>query len=188
MCEVDIFESSTGFDPLPREQATLAGKSMNPKSSSLVVLAIALSTSVATAAEAVWPTNSASEIAVFVTVLRFRIYAEHCSAHVPELKPRFEGLMQGLDGRIQGLSQALVASDAFRDMKDAPVPVEIVEALEDSFHDGKHNLERQDASAVCPKKLQDFGDINDESLKEGLAANLKAVQNMMRNLGRKSAR
>lgn len=173
--------------PSTRPQTMRARSSMNLKTSSLAVLAVALTASLATADETAWPTNSAGEISVFATVLRFQIYADHCSARVPELKPKFESLMEDMNRRIHGLSKGLIASEEFKDMQDAAVPVEIVEALDDSFHDGRHNLERQDAATVCPKKLQDFGAMNDESLQEGLTANLKAVRNMMRKLGHRGA-
>ncbi len=154
----------------------------------LIALAMSLSTSVVTAAEAVWPTNSASDVSMLATILRFRIYADHCSAKVPQLKPKFESLMESLTSRIQGLSMGLLDSDEFKGMKDKPVPVEIIDALKDSFDDVTHNVERLDAASICAQTLQNFGEVNDDSLKAGLTANLKAVQNMSQKLENASAR
>jgi hypothetical protein len=153
-----------------------------------MALSIVLAASVASSAEAVWPKNSASDLSTFVTLLRFRIYADHCSAQVPRLKPEFESLVENLNSRIQGISKGLLASDGFKDMKDKPVPAEIIDAFKDSFDDLKHNFERRDAAAVCPKTLQDFGEVDTESLKSGLTAALTAVKNMMRNLEQEGAR
>lgn len=160
--------------------------------SCLVVLAIALATSVAAAAEVEveveWPRGSASDTAILATEMRFQIYADRCSAEVPQLKQKFDMLMGDLSRRIQGISTRLLASGKFKGMKDQQVPAEIVDALDDSFHDGKHNLERLDAAAICPKALQDFGGLDDESLTSSLAANLTAVQNMIQNLEKVTAR
>jgi hypothetical protein len=150
----------------------------------VIALVIALTTSVAAAAEAIWPKHSASDVSIFVTMLRFQIHADHCSAQLPQLKPKFDDLMENLNIRIQGISKGLLASGDFAGMKDTPVPAEILDALEDSFHDGKHNLERLDAASICPKTLQDFGQVDDESLTSGLRANLMAVQNMIQKLGK----
>src|SRR6186713_2635299 len=121
---------------------------------------MALTTSVATAAEEVWPKNSASDVSIFVTILRFRIYADHCSAKVPQLKPKFESLMEDLSSRIQGLSKGLLASDEFKSIKGKPVPVEIFNAIKDSFDDVNHNVDRLDAPSICSMTLQDFGEID----------------------------
>ena len=154
----------------------------------IIALAMALTSSVATAAEEVWPRSSASGVSIFVTILRFRIYADHCSARVPQLKPKFESLMEDLGSRIQGISKGLLAAEEFKGMKDKPVPVEIIDALKDSFDDVKHNFERLDAASVCPKTLQDFGEMDNESLKSGLTANLMGVQTMIRRLEKEGAR
>jgi hypothetical protein len=151
-------------------------------------LAMAVMTSAASAAEAEWPKNSASDVSIFATVLRFRIYAEHCSAKVPDLAPKFESLVENLDSRIRDISKDLLASDDFKGMKDTPVPDEIIDALADSFHDGIHTFERLDADSACPKTLQSFGEVDDEALKSGLIANLKSVQNMVQKLGKDGAR
>ena len=161
---------------------------MNLKNSVVIALVIVLLTSVTPAAEAVWPKNSASDLSIFVTILRFRIYADHCSAKVPQLQPKFESLMEGLNGHIQGISKGLLASDAFKGMKDKPVPAEIIDALKDSFDDVRHNFERQDAASVCPMTLQNVGEMDDESLKSGLTQVLTAVQNMIQKLEKQSAR
>jgi hypothetical protein len=155
---------------------------MNLKKSVFIVLAIVLTASVASAAEAVWPKNSASELSIFVTLLKFRIYADHCSARVPQLKPRFESLMEDLNSHVQGISKGLLASDVFKGMKDKQVPAEIIEAFKDSFDDVKHNFERRDAASICPKTLQDLGEMDDESLKSDLSQIFTAVQNMIRKL------
>jgi hypothetical protein len=161
---------------------------MNLKKSVFITLAIALTTSVTAADEAVWPKDSASDLSIFVTILRFRIYADHCSAKVPQLKPKFESLMGNLNSHIQEISKGLLASDVFKSMKDKPVPVEIVDALKDSFDDVRHNVERLDAASICPRTLQNFGEMDDESLKSGLMAVLTAVQNMIQKLEKQSAR
>ena len=154
----------------------------------ITALAIALTTSVATAAEEVWPKNSASDVSIFVTILRFRIYADHCSAKVPQLKPKFESFMEDLNSRVQGISKGLLSSEEFMGMKDKPVPVEIIDALKDSFDDVKHNFERVDAASICPKTLQDFSELDNESLISGLTANLTGVQNMIQRMEKESAR
>jgi hypothetical protein len=161
---------------------------MNFKNSVFLALALALTISVATAAEAVWPKNSASEVATFATVLRFQIYADHCSDKSPQLEAQFDSLMESLSSRIQKLSMILLATDEFNGMKDTLVPVEIFDALKHSFHDVTHNVERLDAVSICSKTLQNFGDMDDEALQSALAANLKAVQNMSQNLETERAR
>ena len=161
---------------------------MNFKKSAFVALAIILSASVASAAETAWPKNSASGLSIFVTLLRYRIYADHCSANVPQLKPRFESLIENLSNRIQEISKDLLASSEFEDMKDKPVPTEIVDAFKDSFDDTRHNFERRDAASICPKTLQNLGEVDNESLKSGLTETLTAVQIMIRNLENEGAR
>jgi hypothetical protein len=144
--------------------------------------------SIASGAGAVWPERSVGDLSIFVTLQRFRMYADHCSAMVPQLKPKFEGLMDGLNNRIEEVSKGLLSSDAFRVMKDKPVPAEIGFAFQDSLEDARHNLERQDAASVCQKALRNLGDTNDETLKVALEQSLLAVQNMTRNLEKQSAR
>lgn len=151
-------------------------------------IAIVLTASVAHAAEAVWPKNSASEFSIFVTLQRFQIYADHCSVRVPELKPKFEVLMESLNSHMQGIARGLLSSDMFRDLKDKSVPAEISFAFKDSLDDAKHNFERQDADLACPEKLQNLGGIDDDSLKSDLTQTLLAVQSMTRNLEKESAR
>lgn len=170
------------IDPVERTAKTERQSMQNLKKSALIVLALALNTSAASAVEAAWPGNSASDLAVFLTLQRFRNHADHCSATLPQLKPRFDSLMEDLDRQTQVMSAALLASDAYKDMKDKPVPAEIIFALKDSFHDAQHNFERQDAAFVCPKSLQNLGAMDDESLKSGLTESFAAVQNMIRNL------
>lgn len=152
-----------------------------------IALAILLVAPVSSASEVVWPKDSASDLSIFVALLRFRIYADHCSAKVPQLKPKFESLMENLNSHIQGISKGLLASDTFKGMKDKPVPAEIIDAFKDSFDDVKHNFERLDAASICPKTLQDLGEMDDESLKSGLTDILTAVQNMTRKLEKESA-
>ncbi len=96
--------------------------------------------------------------------------------------------MKSLNRRIQGISKGLLASDAFKDMKDKPVPAEIIDAFKDSLDDARHNFERQDAASICPKTLQNLGEMDDESLKSDLKNILTAVQNMIRNLEKEGAR
>ncbi|MEO8313986.1 MAG: hypothetical protein ABI645_04235 [Pseudomonadota bacterium] len=160
---------------------------MNFKNSVFIAFAMVLTASVASAAEGVWPKSSASDLSIFVTLLRFRIYADHCSANVPQLKPKFDSLVENLNSRIQGIAKGLLASEKFKDMKGKPVPAEIVHSLRDSFDDAKHNFERRDAASICPEALQSFGEMDDESLKSGLTEVLTGVQNMIRNLERASA-
>ncbi len=61
-------------------------------------------------------------------------------------------------------------------MKDKPVPAEIIDALKDSFDDARHNVERLDAASTCPKTLQNFREIDDESLMSGLTQVLTAIR------------
>jgi hypothetical protein len=151
-------------------------------------LAIILSASVVPAAEAPWPKNSAGDLSVFAAKLRFRIYADRCSAEVPELKPKFQILMENLNSRIQDISKGLLASDAFKDMQDKQVPADIVDSLKDAFDDVKHNFERLDAASICPTTLQNLGNTDDEALKSGLTEILSAVQNMTRKMEKQGVR
>jgi hypothetical protein len=153
-----------------------------------VALSFILTISDASAVEAEWPVNSASDLSIFVTLQRYRIYADHCSVRLPRLKPQFERLMDNLNNRVQGISRDLLASDVFKGMKDKPVPAAIVFALKDALHDAEHNFERKDAAYVCPTTLQSLGEMDDESLKSGLSETLTAVQKMTRNLENESAR
>jgi len=143
--------------------------------------------SLAHAAEATWPTGSASDFAILVTMQRFRIYADHCSDKVPSLKPRFEILMESLSRRIQGVSQSLLSSDEFRGMKKKPVPTAISFAFEDSLEDARRNFERQDADSICPKKLQTLGEMGVASLGHDLTQTFMAVQGMIQNLEKEGA-
>jgi hypothetical protein len=161
---------------------------MTFKNPALIALSIVLTISAAPAAEAMWPKNSGSDLSIFVTSQRYRIYADHCSARIPQLKPQFESLMENLNNRIQGISKGLLASDLFKGMKDMPVPAAIVFALKDTLHDAEYNVERQDAAFICPKTLQNLSEMDDESLKSELTDTLTAVQNMTRNLEKASAR
>jgi hypothetical protein len=154
----------------------------------LIGVAAAWTAAIASAAEAEWPGHSASDLSAFVTLQRFRIYAEHCSASVPELKPQFDSRMQDLASRLQGISKEILASAVFSDMQNKPVPAEIVAAFKDSFDDMRHNVERRDAAVICPATLQDFGDMDNETLKSGLRETLTALQKMMRNLEKDNAR
>jgi len=158
------------------------------KSPVFVALTIVLTALGASAAEAVWPENSASDLSIFVTLQRFRIYADHCSDKAPQLKPKFDSLMENLNSRIQGMSKGLLSSDVFKGMKDEPVPAQISFALKDSLDDAKHNFERQDVDSICPKTLQRLSDMGDEALKSDLTQTLAAVQNMIRNTEKESAR
>ena len=155
---------------------------MNFKHSVFAALAMIAPTSAAPAAEAAWPKNSASELSIFVTLLKFQVYANYCSARVPRLKPEFESLMEGMNSRLRGISNGLLDSDKFKGMKGKPVPAPIIDAFKDSFDDMKHNFERRDAASVCPTTLQNLGEMDAESLKSGLTETLTAVQTMIRNL------
>lgn len=161
---------------------------MDFRNTVLLVLAMPLAISAATAAEAVWPKNSASEVATFATILRFQIYADHCSDQTPELAAKFDRLMENLSRRIQSISTSLLSSAEFNGMKDDLVPVEILDALEHSFHDLAHNVERLDAASGCSKTLLNFDDMDDEALTASLTANLKAVQNMSQKIESERAR
>lgn len=147
-----------------------------------LALAMALTTGVASAAEAAWPENPASEVSTFATVLRFQIYADHCSGQMPELGAKFDSLMKSLRDRIQRVSTSVLASDEFHGMKDKVVPVEVLDALKHSFHDAEHNVGRLDAASICPQVLRDFGDLDDDALKLTFTANLTAVHNMSQKL------
>lgn len=161
---------------------------MNLRNPVAVAFAMVLAAPVAFTAEAVWAERSVSDLSLFVTLQRFRNNADHCSAKVPQLKPEFDSLMEDLNIRIQEISKGLLSSDAFKDMKDKPVPAEIGFAFKDSLDDARHNFERQDAEAICPMTLQRLGQMDDESLKEDLTQTLVAVQNMTRNLEKEGAR
>jgi hypothetical protein len=161
---------------------------MTFRNSVFIALAIVLTITVASAGEAAWPKNSASELSIFLTLQRFQIYADHCSANVPLLKPEFDSVMENLNSHIQGISKGLLASDVFKGMKDKPVPAEIIFALKDSVDDSKHDFERLDAASACPRKLQNLGEMSDDSLKSALRETLAAVQNMIRALEKQSAR
>ena len=161
---------------------------MNLKRRILIAFSTVLAAPVTLSSEAVWSERSISDLSLFVTLQRHRIYADHCSSKVPLLKPKFDNLMEALNSRIQVISEGLLSSEAFKDVKSKLVPAEIGFALKDSIDDARHNFERQDADSICPKVLQSLGQIGDESLKEELLQTLVAVQNMTRNLERESAR
>lgn len=134
------------------------------------------------AAEPAWPAKSASDLSMFVTLQRFRIYADHCAAQTPALKPQFDKLLLDLDSRLQDLSRQVLADDAFGGLRTRPVPAAIIAAFKDSFEDMSHNVERQDAAKLCPKALQNLGTVNDETLRTDLRQALTAVRNMIGNL------
>lgn len=154
--------------------------------SALTLAAVLVST--VPAAEPDWPRDSASDLSVFLSTLRFRIYADHCSAVLPELKVKFDSIVTDLGARMEGISRDLLASDMFKDMKDRPVPPEIVDAFRDSFDDMKHNLQRADAASVCPMTLQSFGEMDNASLKASLTQTLTALQTMSQRLEEQRAR
>jgi hypothetical protein len=161
---------------------------MNLRNSLFIALAVVLTTSIASAAEAAWPKDSATDLSMFATLRRFRTYADHCSVEVPQLKPGFEILVEDLNRRIQGISKGLLASGAFKDMEDRPVPAEIVAALKDNADDAKHNFERLDAVSTCPKTLRNLGEMDDETLKSALMEIFAAVRNMIQMLEKQSPR
>lgn len=156
------------------------------------VLAISLvavsSASAASAAELALPKDSASDLSLFLAVHRWQVYADHCSAKVPRLEPEFDSLMQKVRGRLQEISERLLASDEFRGMREKAVPEQIIFALDHGVHDSEENFKRQDAVSVCPEILQTLGKTDDESLQSGLAEILKSVQTMTENLERQSSR
>jgi hypothetical protein len=160
---------------------------MNKGYAAFLALVITLTASNAHAAEAVWPKNSASDLSLFVTELRYRIYAERCSSEVPRLKPEFDNVIAGISSHLQDISRDLLASDMFRDMKSKPVPARILDALRDSFDDLSHNVGRLDAVFICPKTLKDFAETDEESLKSALTAALSSVKNMIQRLGEQTA-
>ena len=161
---------------------------MNFKNTVFLALAMPLTSPVATAAEPVWPKNSVSEVSTFATILRFQIYADHCSAEIPQLEAKFDSLMENLSGRIQRMSVSLLATAEFSGVKDELVPGEIMDALKHSFHDMAHNVESLDAASICSKTLLNFADMDDEALKLSLTANLTAVQNMSQKIEEARAR
>lgn len=160
---------------------------MNRRNPAFLALVIVLTAAVAPAAEAVWPKSSASDLSMFVTMLRYRIYADHCSIEVPRLKSEFDSVIADISSRLQGISKGLLATDVFRGMQGRQVPAQIIEALKDSFHDVSHNVERQDAASICPKALKDIGEANDESLESALTVALTSVKNMIQRLDEQSA-
>jgi hypothetical protein len=146
-----------------------------------IAFAIVLTASFASAAEAVWPKSSASELSAFATVLRFQIYADHCSATAPQLKPQFELLMEEIHRQIQGTLKRVLASAEFKGQKDMPVPAEIVNAIKDSFEDMKHNFERKAVADICTSTLQILREMDDAALQADLKEMLTSVRNMIRN-------
>lgn len=163
-------------------RATPCNEFMNLAKPVAIALAIAVAAQVTSAAEAIRSTHSLGDLSMFVTLERFRIEAEHCSARVPQLKPRFDSLMDGLSRRIQGISTSLLSSDAFKDIKDKRAPAEIEIAFKDSIDDSRHNFERQDAESICPKSLQRLGEMDDDTLKADLWRTLMALKTMTRHL------
>jgi hypothetical protein len=161
---------------------------MNAKKPAFLALAIVVIASVTSAAETTWPTNSASDLSVFVTLQRFRIYADQCSDKVPGLKPQFDSVMESLSSHINGIAKSVLSSNVFRGMKTAPVPAAISFAFKDSLEDARHNFERQDADVVCPTKLQSLGKVDDDTLRFDLTQTLLAVQSMIKNLEKEGAR
>lgn len=160
---------------------------MTSNKSAIVALTIALVTSVAHAAEVVWPRESASDFSLFVVLQRHRLYADHCSARLPQLTPKLQSLMQDLDRRIQAISKALLASGAYSGMMGRPVPAVIIFGFEDALHDAEHNLERQDAVLACQRKIQALGELDDEALAMDLSNTFTAVQKMIDNMEALSA-
>jgi len=161
---------------------------MNTKNPAFLAFAILVMAAVASPAETTWPTNSASDLSIFLTLQRFRIYADQCSDKVPGLKPKFDSLMESLSSHTHGISKSLLSSDVFRGMKTKPVPAAISFAFKDSLEDARHNFERQDAESICPVKLQSLVEMDDESLRSDLTQTFLAVQSMIQNLERESAR
>jgi hypothetical protein len=177
-------EAAAGQSSAERQTTVQAGF-MNLRKFSFI--AFGLSASVACAADGAWPRNSAADLSIFVTLQRFHISADHCSAMVPELKPEFERRVMEINGRVRDISSSLLASDAFKGMREKAVPTEIVDAFKDSFEDMEHNFQRGDASSTCPKALLNLGEADDASLKLALSGTLTAVQTMIRNLEKQSA-
>jgi hypothetical protein len=167
---------------------TLACVSMNLKSPVFTTLALICSASISFADEAVPRTMSVSDFSTFVSTQKYRIYTDHCSAKVPELKSEFERLLESLADRIQGISRRLIASGEFDDLKGKVVPAEVVDAFRDILHDTQHNFERRDASYICPKTLQSLHEVDDRTLTSALSDILTAVQKMLWNLENDSVR
>lgn len=161
---------------------------MKLKNSVFTALALACSSSVLLTAEVVLPTHSATEFPTFVIMQRYRIYAEHCSAEVPALKPEFESLVESLAGRIQEISSRLITSGKFDGLRGKAVPAEVIDAFRDILHDTQHNFERREAAYICPKTLQSLAELDDGTLKSGLGDIFTAVQKMLWNLENGSAR
>jgi len=159
-------------------------RSMYLRKSTLIALAVFFN---ASAAEAQWPQDSASDFSIFVTLQRFRTYADHCSAEIPALKPRFDSLIENLRSHVQGISKDLLASERFGGMREQAVPGAIAFAFKDSLDDARHNFQRQDATTICPKTLENLGVVNDDALKSDLTETLAAVQTMIRNLEKEKA-
>ncbi len=173
--------------PLPSNKPP--GKSLRRTGSRrALTLAAMLTATMLRAAEPAWPTDSAGDLSIFLSTLRFRIYADHCSTMLPELKAKFASVVIDVTGRMEGISKDLLASDMFKDMKNESVRPEILDAFKDSFDDVKHNLQRSDAASVCPMALRNFGVMDDESLKAGLVQTLTALQTMSRRLKEQDAR
>lgn len=167
---------------------TREGDPLILRNSVLIAATIALTASVASAAEAEWSKNSVVGFSVFVTLQKYRIYADHCSTRSPQLKPEFDSRVGGLNSRLQGISRDLLSSGAFNGRGEAPIPADIAFAFQDILNDARHNFERQGTDAVCQKTLQVLGDMDDESLKEDLRQTLVAIQNMTRNMEKESVR
>jgi len=153
-----------------------------------IVLASVAAASVASSAEAVRTTRSVSDLSIFVTLQRYRIYADRCSTKSPQLKPEFDSLMQDLDDRIRAIANGLLSTTAFKGMNGKSVPDQIGFAFADSLDDAKHNVARQESESFCRKSLKEFAEIDDGSLKADLTQILIAVQKMTRNLETESAR
>lgn len=150
---------------------------MNPSAALLIFLVMPMATTAA-ATEPAWPDGPASEVATFATMLRYHIYADHCSDKLPQLKPEFDSVIETLDRRIRAISAGLLSSSRFGGARNVMVPVEIMDAIKHSFHDMQHNVESRDAASICPASLRSFGDVDDEALETSLTENLTAVQNM----------
>jgi hypothetical protein len=163
-------------------------RALTLKAACLIAVAVVVASSSAPAVEAASSKESVSGLSIFVTLQRYRIRADHCSTLDPRVKPEFDGLMEGLASRIQGIAKGLLSSDGFKDMNDGPVPAEIAFAFADSLNDARQNVERKDAGSVCQKTLKLLGEMSDETLKEDLAQVLSAVRGMARNMEKESAR
>ena len=123
-----------------------------------------------------WPMETTGDISILIVRERYRIYTTHCAEQIPASKLAFDEVMKSLQGRIRSIGMRLLDTDAFREMKQQPVPSSLVGALSTELRNIQQELEEQDASVVCPETLQSYRGTTDALLEDFLKRTLAGVR------------